>query len=307
MRFKVKSSLKYYLKTFSVRRVVAFIAPLLVILGITLWLKFTFQNWVGLLLILSLGLLHGCNDLRIIKFYRPNNHSKLYFLYVLIAILAVTFFFYIPLAVLVIFGILSCYHFGEQHWINSRDIGNGRFYILSFCTGLSILSLIFCLNLLQTQDAIYALFEITVSKHVFYSLLSLSLLCTGLVFSQSNTITISKSEFLFEALRWATLLSIFFMGNLVISFATYFVFFHSIPSIQFQLAHTPDKTKNYPLISFLKNTWIVYLLSISGCLVVFWIYGANEISFGYFMMGFLIALASSHTILFHLFNVTQKQ
>ena len=79
-----------------------------------------YENILGSILILSIGVVHGANDLLIIKKYSKKETKRseaLYFFYYLtIVFLGFVFFYVFPSIALLTFVIVSIYHFGEQHW-----------------------------------------------------------------------------------------------------------------------------------------------------------------------------------------------
>ena len=89
-------------------------------IGLSYLLPVIYQDIVGFLLILSIGVIHGANDLLIIKKYTRKDSLKsqiTYFLYYLgLVFLGFLFFYVFPSIALLSFVLVSIYHFGEQHW-----------------------------------------------------------------------------------------------------------------------------------------------------------------------------------------------
>ena len=75
-----------------------------------------YQNFIAGLGILSLGILHGANDLKIIGKsdlkIKSGNSLNYLILYLVIVVLGITVFYFIPGIALLSFIIVSCYHFG---------------------------------------------------------------------------------------------------------------------------------------------------------------------------------------------------
>ena len=120
-------------------RIIIFIVSIL----ISYLLSDSYQNMLGFVLILSIGIIHGANDLLIIKKYSKKDTLRgtmSYFLYYLSFVLLGFIFFYLfPSVALLTFVLVSIYHFGEQHWeanklsnqINIKNILSYK-YINSF-------------------------------------------------------------------------------------------------------------------------------------------------------------------------------
>ena len=94
-------------------------------LWLTSFLNKEAQFFVGFILILSFGILHGANDLVLIKQlnieYKPKSFVKLLSSYLIIVLSAVILFVFIPTLAMVLFIIISAYHFGEQHWQKLKE------------------------------------------------------------------------------------------------------------------------------------------------------------------------------------------
>ena len=108
----------------------------LISIGLSYLLPVIYQDIVGFLLILSIGVIHGANDLLIIKKYTRKDTLKSqinYFLYYLgLVFLGFLFFYVFPSIALLSFVLVSIYHFGEQHWefkvSNAKIINVKRIY-----------------------------------------------------------------------------------------------------------------------------------------------------------------------------------
>ena len=78
----------------------------------------------GFILIFSFGILHGSNDILLIKSLSPSKNKdpflKILITYLIIVLAAVMLFYYIPLIALVLFILFSAFHFGEQHWEHQK-------------------------------------------------------------------------------------------------------------------------------------------------------------------------------------------
>mgnify|MGYP003751757137 CR=1 FL=1 len=76
-----------------------------------------FLNILAFSGILTFGIIHGANDLLLIKEVSENYNFKLQFLYYVIMVGGFFLFFYnIPILALITFVLLSSYHFGEHQW-----------------------------------------------------------------------------------------------------------------------------------------------------------------------------------------------
>ena len=80
----------------------------------------SFELILGFILIFTFGMIHGSNDLLIVKKLLKNikHYSKFTLLiaYLFIVSLAILVFYLIPSLAMILFVLFSAYHFGEQHW-----------------------------------------------------------------------------------------------------------------------------------------------------------------------------------------------
>ena len=122
--------------------------------------------------VLTVGILHGANDLEILskKFKGSLNHlyTRFLILYLMVVLLGAAFFFIIPSFTLILFVIFSSYHFGEQHWGErlSMNYANFTFYTLY---GALVFFMIFTL---QYDDVVFIINEIsgyTLNYEFFFS------------------------------------------------------------------------------------------------------------------------------------------
>ena len=117
-----------------------------------------YQNIVSGLGILSFGILHGANDLKILskKKLRNNSFLGLSFLviYLGVVFLGIMIFYFIPGIALLTFVIVSCYHFGEQHWQDKIDYIKQPSLFYTFY-GATIFLLLFSFHNSEVEDIIF--------------------------------------------------------------------------------------------------------------------------------------------------------
>ena len=109
------------------------------------------QLFIGFAFILSFGILHGSNDIFVLKkiLLKSENFSffKILLLYVLFILCCILLFYYFPIIILVLFILFSGYHFGEQQliYLNNKSETSSNLFLQSYQTlyGLLILFLLF--------------------------------------------------------------------------------------------------------------------------------------------------------------------
>ena len=84
---------------------------------LSLFLNDFYLNIIAFSGILTFGIIHGANDLLLIKEVSGNYNFKLQFLYYVTMVGGFFLFFYnIPILALITFVLLSSYHFWEHQW-----------------------------------------------------------------------------------------------------------------------------------------------------------------------------------------------
>ncbi len=196
------------------------------------------QSIISFILIFSFGLVHGANDIQLIQ-KKTLDYSVQFFsysilLYIFIVIVGILIFFFVPKFGLLFFILFSSFHFGEQH-LGMYDIKSKYLIIKSILYisyGLTILSLLFSLQWLETHVIIYEISELFISKNImelfFYSGFSVFFIIS---LSYKNL----RKFLLIETVLLIFLGFFFSKASLLFSFSVYFVFWHSIPSILDQL------------------------------------------------------------------------
>ena len=256
------------------------------------------QNLIAFLGIFSFGILHGANDLKIINKNFKKNQKKLkdlFFLsYVLVVILGIVIFYWIPGIALISFVIISCYHFGEQHMERIMDLKKGKLFFY-FTYGAFIFLMIFSLHYNETAKVI---FQIS-GKVLPFTFFIYSLLLTSIAIIIQALFHFKKSKLLMQEFFLLGLLALLFVSsNLLFSFGIYFVIWHSLPSLNSQvkflyIAKVYDKTgyKKYIKASFLY--WILALGSLAG---VYFFADIPREQFLSLFFSFLAAITFPHAI-----------
>lgn len=244
--------------------------------------------------ILTFGIIHGANDLLLIKEVSNNYNFKLQFLYYIIMVSGFFLFFYnIPILALLTFVLLSSYHFGEHQWTlfhKTEDYFIKPFY---FFYGLTIFSLIFYLNLEEVSDIIFDITTIQLSVNFFFYLLitssSLSFINSLLLYKKI------KNQFITQIILLILLIITFKICGLIWSFAIYFVFWHSIPSIKEQTIFIYGKAEKESIKNYFKKAFLYWLLSIVVLIITYYLFRANQDKLISIFFSFLAAITFPHT------------
>lgn len=267
-------------------------------LWLTSLLKNESQIIVGFILILSFGIVHGANDLLLIEKIKGKERTiywQLLLQYAGVVVLAAVLFAFIPWIGMLLFIIISSYHFGEQHW-EEKNIFSVKIIRTLFNTiyGLFILLLLFQFH---KDEVILVLEGITSIKLNFIditlllqitSLLLLAMLAYGFYISKAFQKIIAA-----ELLYLLVFTILFKVGTLILAFAIYFIFWHSIPSLFDQVNFLFGEVSVHSFKNYVKSAAIYWFVSIIGVIILYFLLKDYKI-FDSIFFSFLAAITFPH-------------
>lgn len=278
-------------------------------LWISTYFNVSSENLLGYFLILSIGLLHGSNDLKIIvqtsNKLKGFGFFKLLSGYIFIVTLVGISFYFIPAFALLIFILISAYHFGEQHW-NTLFWKNNIFVNIFFVSyGLMILFGIFMFNDQLTSEIIFNLTNIKLSQIHFKWVLYLTILSTFI-----NSVLLYNKKFfdcnipveLFLLLVFAV---VFYKSTLIWSFAIYFILWHSLPSILDQTKQLYGCISKENILRYVKSSFLYWFVSVFGLSLLFYLLKDDFIFFNSVFFSLLAAITFPHVMVMRIFYNTK--
>jgi len=228
------------------------------------------QWFIALLLIGSVGLLHGANDLNLINALRilPESSRRKHLALYLSAVLLVLVVFSLnrPLA-LFFFIVISAFHFGQQH-LSETLSGNVILRYLNYITyGSSIFGLLFYTHAIESSTAIAEISGIffTVDDFLNFLLVSIATWIVAYIIVKPKGYVILGVELMILSLFYF----LFTQVNLALAFAIYFALWHAIPSLNDQFRILYDEKVKRSWLVYLKQSALFWVLSIIGLAVVF--------------------------------------
>ena len=253
-------------------------------------------NFLAGFAVLTVGILHGANDLEILSKKFKGSLNNLYFrfliLYLMVVLLGAAFFFIIPSFTLILFVIFSSYHFGEQHWGErlSMNYANFTFYTLY---GALVFFMIFTL---QYDDVVFIINKISGYSLNYEFFLSTSIGLGIILIVWALLIEQLRIHFIKECIILLLLGFIFYDNSLLFAFAFYFVVWHSLPSLKEQLIYLYGNFNLNSFLKYLKGSIIYWIASLISLLLV---YRYMDFEADYFMplfFSFLAAITFPHTL-----------
>ena len=278
----------------------------LILTFFTLWASVFFnqslENIAAFFFILTLGILHGANDIGVgVKTFGTHpffsNKWSLLLLYVISIGGVALLLFAIPSFTLFFFVLISGYHFGEQHWsmLVFKQTAIRSVFFVSY--GLLVFSILFHAHVLPVTTIIEDITGVLLAPSFFSYLLGVSFASTILTYLLFFRRLFSLS-FALKQLFYILLFSVVFNStSLIWAFAIYFIFWHSLPSLVDQMNFLYGNTSMKSLYSYVKES-LLYWLAALGSLMAYYFflreYAVLDISM---FFAFLTALTIPHIIM----------
>ena len=270
------------------------------------------QLFIGFAFILSFGILHGSNDIFVLKRILLKNENfsffKILLLYVLFILCCILLFYYFPIIILVLFILFSGYHFGEQQliYLNNKSETSSNLFLQSYQTlyGLLILFLLFEFH---NNEVILVISDISKFRLnplvITYGLLIIVILF--LVFSVQILKTNSNNrKLLLKELFYLIVFSIIFkVSSLIWGFTIYFVVWHSLPSIINQVSFLYGEFSFINFLKYFKTALPYWLISLFG-LGMFYFFSSELKLFNSLFFSFLAAITFPHVLV--IYNMIRK-
>ena len=270
-----------------------------------IWLTGYFSQQIQLvsafLLIITFGILHGSNDIVLLNKINEKTVSysitRLLSSYLFVVLSTVVLFYYVPALALLVFVMISSFHFGEQHWNKKIKLKNNLFQkTYEFIYGFFILLLLFNFQPIEVQKVIFEIGKIEVSVPLLFTSIGIvgSLLFILSLYLFKTEKQFRKIAFL-EGFYLIVFSVIFKMSTLIWGFAIYFIFWHSIPSLidQVKFLHGTWNKTNFML--YCKSAFWYWMVSIAGIAILYFTLGKKELFEGLFF-AFLAAITFPHVM-----------
>ena len=270
------------------------------------------QLFIGFIFILSFGILHGSNDIFVLKKILLKNEKfsflRILLLYVLFILCCIVLFYYFPIIILLLFILFSGYHFGEQQllYLNSKSETTNNLFMQLFQTlyGLLILFLLFEFH---NNEVISVISDISRFKlnplAITYGLLAIVFLfLVSSIFILKRNVTYRK--FLLKELFYLLVFSVIFkVSSLIWGFTIYFVVWHSLPSIINQVNFLYGEFSFNNFLRYFKTALPYWLISLIG-LGLFYFFSNEMKLFNSLFFSFLAAITFPHVLV--IYNMIRK-
>lgn len=270
-------------------------------LWITTYFSIEYQQTIGFAIIFLFGILHGSNDLRLISKINQGETTsigkKILLYYIIFVFFGIVLFYSLPKIALILFLMVSAYHFGEQHWnILNKEENSKTIICFQTTYGLFILSLLFNFHQEEVRKIIGQIINAPITSINFtYCLIFVGvlLLVNGLLLVRKNP---SFSKEIMVNIVYLILFGVIFRNaNLIWAFAIYFVVWHSLPSIKEQIYFLYGEYSLKNFVRYFKSAFAYWILSLIGILLLYVLFKDQEI-FKALFFSFLAAITFPHTL-----------
>lgn len=266
------------------------------------FLSSTYQIILGFSLIFTFGILHGANDILLIKNISGVNTARSWFViltyYVGIVLAGVLLFYFIPQMALLMFIVVSSYHFGEQQWQELKtSFPKWLLITFQFLYGFLVLLLLFFFHTNQVQNIIFKIANLVIPLPYFmYALHIASLLFISLCVYAFWKIEKIRSKLFLEVFYLVLFAILFNSSSLIWGFAIYFVIWHSLPSIIDQIKFLNGSFSLPYFVKYCKDAGIYWFISIIGISLIYYICKDEQQLFNALFFSFLAAITFPHAV-----------
>lgn len=270
-------------------------------LWINSYLPVQAEVWLGFILIFTFGILHGANDLELIKNVKSKDKKDSKFevllYYVSIVLVGAILFYVMPWLALTFFILVSGFHFGEQQWNEKLKIEFEWIkFMFQIVYGLLILFLLFTFHALEVQKIILAITnkEVAVSSFILVLKILIISFTTLSIFFYFKVE--SFKNYIFQEIFYLFFFTILFkVSSLIWGFALYFIFWHSIPSIIDQMKFLFGEVTFKNFKSYFKSAFPYWIVSLAGIAILYFVF-KNQKIFNALFFSFLASITFPHVV-----------
>lgn len=267
------------------------------VIWISLYTNDQIELFVSGIFVLSLGLIHGSNDIHLLKellIKTTVKKWKLISLYVGLGALVFVLAFYWRVLGLIVFMLFSSYHFGEQHLHHRLSLSTIKVWDFTLY-GLVIFAMLFSTH---KQDVQYLILQMTDWDITGLSLDKLTIILAVLLLSSWIIQFKRFKKDIFEEIFYLLMFYVvFYNTELPLSFGVYFVIWHAIPSIKDQILLEGQVMNLNSALRYLKQSYLYWLVSIVGIFILFQVYEYLGDRLFPILFAALVAITFPHIVL----------
>lgn len=272
------------------------------------YLNGAYQWLLALVLIFSVGVIHGANDVQLIQKKTKSSAvhlGQIFSLYLGIVLLGVAVFYFFPSLGLSVFVGFSAFHFGEQHLEGQLPVELPFWQKLPLYSsyGTIVFGGLFYYQWTEVHQVIFLISQVFVSQSTM-----LVFLISGLVFFLffGTYIPQIRQRLHIEFFLFGLFYVLFAKTNLILAFAVYFSIWHSWPSMQDQMAYLYQNQSNR-LLKYLRSSFPYWAMSLIGLGGVYFYFDISPRHFLPLFFSFLAAITFPHTLVMGWLRLSEKK
>ena len=270
------------------------------LLWLSVYLDETMEIIGAYIFILSFGILHGANDIILLQKISNNDTAGKKFSALLAYVGSVLFvaliFYFLPGLALLLFVLLSGYHFGEEHWEARLDNPGWAARVFYAAYGILILCLLFLLHETEVGRVIESISGTVLPDTTFLYACIISgmvMLLSALTLRPDNR----SAVFVFKEFFYLLVFYLVFRStSLLWAFAIYFVIWHSLPSLVSQLYFLYGNITKKTVWAYIKSSALYWIASVVAIGFLYWFFRGEEYSFLSLLFPFIAALTFPHVL-----------
>ena len=277
----------------------------------SLWLAVYFGNAIeevfGYILILSFGILHGANDIKLLQVTAASRSKPLTFvrilIYYVVFVLGVAALFYmIPAISLALFILFSAYHFGEQHWISKITSSSWLIFFFYTAYGLIVLLLLFTAHDEEVSSIVLSITGLWIPP--FYYPMALGV--TSIIYVAQYVLLFKqiKAKIILELFYLMVFFIIFNTASLLWAFTIFFIIWHAIPSLADQIQFLYGDISKSNFFRYIRSSAVYWGISVVALVLLFIFIEDTGAGFLPFLFSFLAAITFPHVLVINRQNAS---
>ena len=269
------------------------------LLWISTFVQEELESLLAYVFIFSFGILHGSNDISLLEVRDDKkvpgwSYVKILTSYLIFIGLTAVLFYVLPVIGLLVFILLSAYHFGEEHWrdkLNDSSFLGRIFYMLY---GLLVLFLLFQAHSTEVIDLVDSITGVAISEGIFQwtplILFSLAVIYSLFFLGALRTMIFNSKDLLYLVVFFV----VFNATSLLWAFAIYFIIWHALPSLMAQVSYLYGDISQLNMLRYLKSSIGYWAISLVGIYGIYWFFSLDETNFLPIFFPILAALTFPH-------------
>lgn len=231
-------------------------------------------------LILLVGIPHGATDHLIFRnlarpFLGTRRMIYFYIYYLLLIGVYAALWWFLPILSFAIFLLISAYHFGQSNWNYVQFASNFKANICYLLWGAYVIAAPVILHYDSSAPIIKDIVgadPVSIAPEMRYGivggLLAVNTLMTLALHWQEK---INVKQLKDEIISLLVLSLVFFFTPVLMGFAIYFVFWHSLGSVMDQIKFFQSRKQVYGVVEYIKDTVPFTMLALVGLVGMYWL------------------------------------